>query len=169
MILEHTLNLEKACRIVKQVFRKWGFLINICNSYWVRPEGAPLDKVETIWISKRIMVEIDYNTEFKKKLWYSNNKSWRDRGKVPFYSACQLVNMKGMRKFREKTSFATTTVVLDIRQKSSMNSQTFLENRIFSVKTLSHKLIINHKGGKPMFQMERLMYPPCVLTLPDAV
>lgn len=71
-----------------------------------------------------------------------------ERGKVPFYSACQLVNMKGMRKFREKTSFATTTVVLDIRQKSSMNSQTFLENRIFSVKTLSHKLIINHKGEK---------------------
>ena len=25
------------------------------------------------------MVEIDYNTEFKKNLWYSENKSWRER------------------------------------------------------------------------------------------
>lgn len=60
--------------------------------------------------------------------------------------------MKGMRKFRGKTSFATTTVGLDIRQKSSMNSQTFLENRVFTMKTLSHELIINHKGEKTPFQ-----------------
>ena len=151
------------------VFRKPGFLINNYNSYWVRYEGAPLDKVETIWKSKRVMVEIDHN-EFKS-LWYSDNKSWRDRGEVPFYSACQLVNMKGMRKFRGKTSFATTTVVLDIRQKPSMNSQTFLENRVFTMKTLSHKVIINHKGGKNAFPrgkntfpVERLIYPPYVLT-----
>lgn len=67
---------------------------------------------------------------------HSDNKGWRSRGKVPFYRR-MLTNKEGMRKFRGKNHcFAITTIILESRQKSSVNSKIFLENRVF------HKKII---------------------------
>lgn len=85
------------------------------------------------WVKKETMNHSD------------NNKSWKNRWRVLFYSAGQLVSTEEMKKLGEKNHYCATTTNTWNHKIINGFSNIFGE-RVFTMKKLFLKLLINHKG-----------------------